>query len=145
MDFFKNHKHYGQILVRIVIALVFLWFGLNQLIDSQSWIGFLPGWAYNLPVSATQFVIINGILETVLGALLFLGLFTRLVSLILGLHLLGIALSVGYNDVGIRDLGLSLVTLSILFTGPDNKCLDNKIKESSFRNTFIGKILYIFD
>jgi uncharacterized membrane protein YphA (DoxX/SURF4 family) len=82
---------------------------------------------FNLPISAELFVLLNGIAEVVLGGLLLVGLFTRLASGLLFLHLFGISVSLGYNDVMIRDLGLSIAMLSVFLRGgADAKTIDAK-------------------
>jgi len=119
-------KEYAPVFLRISISLVFLWFGLVQLFDRESMIGYLPQFAYSLPVEPFTLIFLNGIFETVLGGLLLLGLFTRISSFLLGLHLIGITFSLGYNDIAIRDLGLALATFAIFLHGPDKWCLDKK-------------------
>ncbi len=132
-------KKYGPILLRYGLSAVFLWFGLNQILFPSEWLAWLPGWVHSLPISATMFVITNGIIEVLLGILLIAGLFTRLVALALGFHLLGIAFTVGYNDIGVRDFGLSLAVLSVSLRGPDAWCLDQKIKtEKPFWRFVLG-------
>ena len=87
---------------------------------------------HNIPIPSVQILIMgNGLIETVFGLLLFAGLFTRLSALLLTIHLLGIAVSLGYNDILIRDLGLSLATFTVFLNGADKWSLDNKIKLSS--------------
>ena len=125
MDF-DNYKAWSAPVLRIGLALVVLWFGLNQIFDSATWMGYLPGFVFNLPISAELFVLLNGIAEVVLGGLLLLGLFTRVASGLLFLHLFGISVSLGYNDVMIRDLGLSIAMLAVFFRGADAKTLDAK-------------------
>ena len=73
----------------------------------------------------------NGTLEIVLGSLLLLGLFTRLCAFILALHLGGIMISLGYNDIAIRDFGLSLATFAVFLHGPDRLCWDVKQRKAS--------------
>lgn len=124
-----KYKQYAPALVRVTISLVFLWFGLNQILDTSSWLQWLPAWAYQLPLSPTAVLVLNGSFETVFGLLLLVGLFTRITALLLSLHLLGIAWTIGYNDVGIRDLGLALVTFSIFLSGSDRWSLDTKRKK----------------
>ncbi|MEK6856700.1 MAG: hypothetical protein AABX49_01665, partial [Nanoarchaeota archaeon] len=65
--------------------------------------------------------------EVVFGLLLLIGLFTKIVSLILALHLLVISFSLGYNDIAVRDFILSLATFSIFLNGKDKLCLDKKL------------------
>jgi uncharacterized membrane protein YphA (DoxX/SURF4 family) len=130
MDFNKLNN-YGPFILRVGIALVFLWFGSQQLLHSVEWTGWLPSWTQNLPVSRTTFVFMNGIFEVIFGTLLFLGLFTRLSSLLLGLHLLAIAFTIGYNDVGVRDFGLAIATLSIFFYGSSKWPAGRKLKNNN--------------
>lgn len=143
----KNQKEYAPVLVRLALALVFLWFGLNQLLDPGSFFGYIPQWIYPhsasmvhehslqgihaLPLTPHIIVMGNGVFETVFGVLLLLGLFTRVSSLLLSAHLLLIAFSFGYNDLFVRDFGLALATLSVFFNGPDKWCLDRRRKNES--------------
>jgi len=122
-------KKYSPIVLRLGIAGLFLWFGLNQLFDSSSWISFLPSWTNSLPISQNSFVLINGIFETVLGLTLLVGFATRISALLLSLHLLGIVSTLGYNDLMIRDLALSIATFTIFMNGTDEFCLEEKLKK----------------
>jgi uncharacterized membrane protein YphA (DoxX/SURF4 family) len=110
-------KNFSPILIRIVIAAVFIWFGLQQLGDPSSWFGFLPTWATTLPISQTDFIYLNGCFELLLGTSLLFGFYARTCALFLGLHLLGITYTVGYGAIGVRDFGLALTAISIAF-GP---------------------------
>ncbi len=138
----------GKIILRLGIALLFLWFGINQLVFPQDFMGYLPIWVHTdgsgmhhmmhasiQPIGgASGLLIINGIAEVILGLLLLLGLFTRWAALLLALHLASIAVSLGYNDVAIRDVALAIATLSIFFMGHDSWCLDHKRKLSGRQN-----------
>ncbi len=123
----KSYKEYAPILLRISISLVFLWFGLIQIFDPGSMIGYLPQFTYSMPIGSLIFIFLNGIFETAFGLLLLVGFYTRLSSFLLGLHLLGITFSLGYNDVAIRDFGLTLATFAIFLQGADKWCLDRKL------------------
>lgn len=123
----KINSEYGKIILRISLSLVFLWFGISQLYSPGSWSGFIPAFLTAL-LPAKTFVLINGAIEVILGLMLLSGLYVRFASLILGLHLLGIAFTMGYNAVAIRDVGLGLATLAILFNGYDKWCLSSKGK-----------------
>ncbi len=122
-------KKYAPIILRLGTALLFLWFGINQLFDSSSWISFLPSWTSSLPISQNSFVLINGGFETVLGIMLLIGFATRISALLLSLHLLGIVSTLGYNDLMIRDLALSIATFTIFMHGTDEWCLEEKLKK----------------
>jgi uncharacterized membrane protein YphA (DoxX/SURF4 family) len=111
------------------MSLVFLWFGTQQLMSPAGWTGFIPEFVVNmLPVSAETFVLGNGLMEIVLGIALILGIFTRPVALILALHMLGIAASIGLTPTGVRDFGLAFATTAIFLFGADYWTLDRKVR-----------------
>jgi uncharacterized membrane protein YphA (DoxX/SURF4 family) len=122
-------KNFSPILIRIVIALVFIWFGIQQLIDPTSWFGFLPTWVSSIPISQTAFIYLNGWFELVFGSALLLGFYSRIAAGLLGLHLLGITQSVGYGAIGVRDFGLAFTALSIAFSPASPFSLDAAFKK----------------
>ena len=122
----EKYKGYAPIVLRISISLLVLWFGLNNIFNTELLIGYLPQYAYNLPIEPLTIMLFTGIFETLFGALLLIGLFTRLSSLLLTIHIFIIAISLGYNDIAIRDYGLALATLVVFLNGPDKYCLDIK-------------------
>lgn len=119
-----RYSKYAPIIVRLGLGLVFLYIGISQLINTEMWTGFVPGF---LASNAIVLVKLNGLFEVLASIMLMVGIKTRIVSLILGLHLLGITLSIGLSPLGARDFGLSLATLSIFFTGADWLCLEKRV------------------
>ncbi len=119
----NNVKEYSPILIRISISLLFLWFGATQIFNPEYLAGYLPDFILASDY-ANNFLLLNGVFEVVFGLLLLIGLFTKIASLILALHLLGISFSLGYNDIAVRDFILSLVAFSIFLNGKDKLCLD---------------------
>jgi len=115
-------KEYGPAILRIAMALVFLWFAINQFIAPNDWTGYLPGFLAST-ANPVIFVYANAVFELIFAGLLIAGVFTRLAALLLGLHLIGISVAPGYNAIAIRDYGLALATLSIVLTGPDKLCM----------------------
>ncbi len=123
-------KNLSPIILRIGLVLVFLWFGVNQIIDPVSYVDFLPDWLIKIsPVSATMIVYLNGAFEIVFGTALLFGFFTRFVACLLFLHMADIAFTVGLNDIGIRDFGLAVATLAIWINGADFLTLDSWISK----------------
>jgi uncharacterized membrane protein YphA (DoxX/SURF4 family) len=118
-------KKFAPILLRLSMAAVIIWFGVSQLTDPNSWLGFLPTWTATLPISQTALVYLNGWFELSFGLSLLFGFYTRFVALLLALHLLDITYIVGYNAIGIRDLGLALATISVFLFGSDTFSIDN--------------------
>ena len=123
----ENYKAYAPIVLRMGISLVLLWFGLNQIFNSDYFLGYAPDFAFNLPIQVSTLIVLNGIFETLVGGFLLAGLFTRIAAIVIAIHLLGIAISLGYNDIAIRDLGLSTAAVAIFLHGPDRWCFDKKL------------------
>lgn len=129
-EFFTKNKDYSIFIIRIGLALVLLWFGIDEIINPENWFGYVPAWIVSiLPFSLKLFIISNGIFEILIGALLLIGFKTRIIAFISALHLLSITLSVGYNDIAIRDFGLTLMAVSLIFSGSGILSLNNKIKK----------------
>jgi len=118
-------KENARILTRITISVVVLWFGINQLINPEAFLSYLPNNLLALDY-ATQLIIINGIIDITLGTLLIIGLKTRIIAYITSIHTFIISLSLEYNDIAMRDMGLALITCAIGMGGKDKWCIDNK-------------------
>src|SRR3989344_118217 len=112
------------IILRIGIGLVIIYFGLQQISDPSAWTAYLPRWIENLPVSDINFVYLNGYFELIFGALLILGFQTRIVSFLLSLHMLGIVLTVGYNEIGVRDFGIFVAVFAVFLHGQSGWSVD---------------------
>lgn len=138
-------RKYAPTVLRISLALVFLWFGVTQLVNPESFIGYVPQWlhphaidivhdhpfqfAHNIKVPSLHFLIItNGIIEVFFGTLLIIGFKTRIAALVLSVHLLIIAIGLGYNDIAVRDFGLALATFSVFLNGPDSLTVDKMLE-----------------
>jgi uncharacterized membrane protein YphA (DoxX/SURF4 family) len=117
-------KNLSSTILRIGLGIVIIYFSLQQLNNPSSWIGYLPDFTKNLPISQITFVYLNGWFELTFGTLLILGFYTRIVAGLLALHLLGIVFSVGYNPTGMRDFGLTVALLSISLNGESMYSLD---------------------
>ena len=125
----SDASRYAPSLVRMGLSIVFLWFGLHQLFVPDAFVGWLPPFLLSLPIPPSTFLALNGSFETLFGIFLLLGLFTRLTALLLTFHLIGILIfSVGYNEIGVRDFGLMMATLSVFLSGPDLLCLDGALQ-----------------
>ncbi len=122
-------RKYAPAVVRIALSLVFLYFGISQLIRPETFTGWLPAWTAFIPVQARTLVVLNGAFEVIAGSALLIGIYTRIASLLLGLHLLGITMSIGFTEIGVRDFGLAFATLAIALQGKDILCLETFIKK----------------
>jgi uncharacterized membrane protein YphA (DoxX/SURF4 family) len=123
-------KKYAPMVVRVGIALVVLWFGIQQILHPESWVLLLPEWTSMSGLSPVTLIYLNGAFEFVSGLALLFGFYTRWVALAVALHLADIAYTVGYNDVFVRDIGLTFSALSTFLNGADEWTLDYKFKEN---------------
>ncbi len=130
-------QKWAPVILRFGMGLVMLWFALQQLGSPTAWVGYLPEWTKNLPISQIDFIYINGWFELTFGALLIAGFYTRIVALLLSLHLLGIVFSVGYSPIGVRDFGLTIALFSIFLSGPSDWSLDKFFEKMAKNNTAI--------
>jgi uncharacterized membrane protein YphA (DoxX/SURF4 family) len=119
------------VVLRLVFAFVFFYFGFAQLGNASMWISYLPDWVGNLPISTTKFVLLNGWFEIVSAVLLVLGAYVRPVALLLSIHLFAIAMSIGIDPTGVRDLGLAGATFAISLLGAGPFSVDEFINEEA--------------
>jgi uncharacterized membrane protein YphA (DoxX/SURF4 family) len=107
----------GWFFVRIGIALVLFWFGIQQLLTPENWTLFLPEWGTALlPIDPRVLVLINGGVEVIFGFFILLGIYLRISAVVIGLHLALIALSLGNTPSAIRDWGLAFAAFALFFS-----------------------------
>ena len=121
----ESMRSLAPAVVRVGVAVVFIWFGYQQVINAAPWTVLVPSWLPSLSgIDAINFIYFNAFFEIIFGLCLFLGLFTRVVGFFLALHMMQITYLVGYNDVGVRDFGLSLATIGVFLYGVSDWSLD---------------------
>lgn len=120
----NNLINVSKLLLRYGMATVFLWFGFSQLQNPVPWTTFLPSWVSMMPISESNFVMLNGLFEVVAATLLLIGAYVRVSAFLLGLHLLGIALSIGITSTGVRDFGLTIASFALAGLGAGKFSVD---------------------
>ena len=115
----------GLLLLRIGLGSVFLWFGIDKFFHASVWQHYIPAW-FPMLIPASAFILLMGVVETVVGAFVFFGLFTRLAAGLASLMLIPIIFSLGYNEIGVRDFGLLFLALGISQLGAGVYSLDAK-------------------
>jgi len=125
-----NTEKYTSLLIRLGLSIVFLLFGIDKFIRPLFWSAFVPKFLSDIiPFSLNNFIYLIGIIETILGALILIGLFTRVASILSAMHLLliiiSLAIPIGYNDIIVRDLGLFFMALTLSFFKNYQFSLDN--------------------
>src|SRR5688572_27498154 len=104
---------YSYLVLRLGLAAVFLWIGIDIVRHPDAWIGYLPS---SLPFNLTRELALrlNAVVDMAIGILLLAGRLRRLTSLLAVLHLLGIIVVHGIDQVIIRDVGLLGAALALL-------------------------------
>jgi len=99
-------------------VFVFAYFGIDKFVHPELWLGWIPMWMDNLlGMPRETWLSIIGVSETLMAILLLIPVRSvRLTGAILiALHLAGIITQVGWNDVGVRDIGLLIADLALIF------------------------------
>lgn len=119
----KNNQRFRALapaMLRYGLALVVLWFSLQQFLYPSEWVAYIPDSVLNFTgTQATTVVFLNAIFEAVFGLLLLFGKYTRIAAFLLALHLFDIMWILGYGEIGVRDFGLGVALMSVAAYGPD--------------------------
>ena len=114
----KIDSSYGPVILRISLGIFLLWFGVWQVASPDNWASYVPGWA-DAVANTTLLIAANGVFEIALSLLLLSGFIVRVAAFIAFIHVLFIAINLGYNDVMVRDLALAAGFFAVFFNGPD--------------------------
>jgi len=102
-------------ILRVGLAITFLWIGILIFKNPEAWGGYLEPWAVGLlPVPLNEAMIGTAILDIAIGALLLADIFTWLAAFVGAIHL-GIVLTVsGITDITVRDIGLLAGLIAVI-------------------------------
>ena len=143
-------------MLRVSLGLVFLVFGVDKFIRPEYWIGWVPEWMINMiSFNINYFMYFQGVVETVLGIFLIIGLFTRISSFLSGGILLLIIINFVFNptsinhftqlhidkhifplllnEIMLRDLGLLAIAASLFLLGGGKGSVDNYINKKKVK------------
>lgn len=127
-------KSSGYHILRVGLAITFIWIGVLIIRDPQFWGGFLQPWAAGLiPIPIEQAMISTAILDIVVGFLFLIDVWTWIASLFAATHLVLILITVGIDAVTVRDIGL-LGGVFALFWGDLPNKFKNKWKKKKVSN-----------
>ena len=100
--------------IRIGLAVVFLWIGIDTLLHPIVWLAWVPQWLLNIiPFSPTMFMYIHGSIEALLGLMLLVGFLTRKVSAVAAVMLAAIIVILGFNDLAARDFAILTIAVAL--------------------------------
>lgn len=110
----------SYLILRLSLAFVFLWFGIDKFIHPNYWINaWIPAWFVrilnNFGIEVLSFIYINGIFEVTVGISFILNLFLKVIGFFAVLFLIAVILTNGLNEITVRDIGLFGGILTLLF------------------------------
>lgn len=103
-------------IVRVGMAITFLWIGVLIFKEPEAWGGYLQPWAAGLlPVPLAQAMVGTAIVDLAIGVLLLADIFTWLAALVAAVHLVIVLTVSGITDITVRDIGLLVAAFALLF------------------------------
>ncbi len=114
-------------IVRVGLAITFVWIGILIFKNPEAWGGSLEPWAAGLlPIPLSEAMIGTAIIDIIIGALLLTDTLAWLAAAAGAIHLVIVLAVSGITDITVRDIGL-LAGLVAVFTDSFPQTLRNKI------------------
>lgn len=110
------------LILRIGLAVTFIWIGLMIWQNSLAWGGYIKPWAAGLiPVPLDQALKATAVLDIVIGFLFLIRPLVWLGGFLGSAHLIAVLVTSGITDITVRDIGLLAATLFLFFNYRPNK------------------------
>ncbi len=110
----SNKNKLARHILRLGLAITFIWTGLMIIQNPEGWSSFLPQYFLQSEYS-TEFTLAVGFFDTIVGFFLVANRWVWFISLLATLHMLGILIISGVNSITVRDIGLLAIALSLFF------------------------------
>lgn len=122
-----NSFKYSNLFLRLALAFVFLWFGIDKFFHPAYW---LQAWvpqsvvslALGVGLGANDFIYALGVFEVLVGVSLLSGAFMEIFASLAVVFLVTTLFFHGFNEVMVRDIGL-IGALLALVTWPKRRKL----------------------
>lgn len=116
-------------ILRVGLAITFIWIGILILKTPEAWGGYLRPWAARLlPIPLAKAMLGTAILDIAIGAMLLINSFVWFAALIGALHILVVLAVSGITDITVRDIAIFAATIALV--------------AESFPKTFTSKIIF---
>ena len=115
----------SNLFLRLGLAAVFIWFGIDKFINPQYWLNaWIPqsylALASRVGISGLEIVYASGIFELLVGASVLSNVFIKIFSALALIFLIVIVSTFGINEIIARDIGLIGGFLALFFW-PENR------------------------
>ena len=102
-------------ILRVGLAITFLWIGILIFKQPEAWAGYVQPWATRLlPIPIKEALVGTAFLDIAIGVFLLFDSFVWLAALVGTLHLIIVLTVSGINDVTVRDIGILAGTLALM-------------------------------
>ena len=113
-----NLSRYSPLMLRLSLAIVFLWFGVDKFVNPGYWSHQLPDTIKVIAgiTEESEYGLIHliGVFEILVGSALASGIFTRYVAAIASAFIFSIIVTTGLNPATVRDIGLLGISLYLV-------------------------------
>lgn len=94
-------------LLRVGLAITFLWIGLLIFKNPEAWGGYIQPWAMAfLPMPIKELMLTTAVLDLLIGFFLLIDTWTWVAATLASAHLAVVLTVSGINEVTVRDIGL---------------------------------------
>lgn len=101
-------------ILRVGVAITFLWIGILIIKNPEGWSGLVQPWAAGLlPVPLKLAMTATAILDISVGLVLLAGFLSWAAALVASAHLALVLTVTGINAITVRDIGLLAATIAI--------------------------------
>lgn len=109
-----THKTSYHIL-RVGLAITFIWIGILIIKSPESWGGYLQPWAVKLlVVPIREALLATAALDIIIGVLLLIDWFPWVAGIMAAVHLGIVMTTSGITDITVRDIGLFTAAVALV-------------------------------
>src|SRR3989344_3166861 len=102
-------------ILRVGLAVTFLWIGVLILKQPEAWGVYLMPWAAGLlPIPIEQAMMGTAVFDIAIGILLLFDYFVWLAALVGTIHLIIVLAVSGITDITVRDIGILAATIALM-------------------------------
>ncbi len=114
-------------ILRVGLAITFIWIGILIIKNPEAWGGYLQPWAVGLlPTPIAQAMIGTALLDIAIGVLLLFNSFVWLAALVGAIHILIVLIVSGITDITVRDIAILAAAMALMVDSLP-KAFTNKI------------------
>ena len=120
MIFMYQSLKYSNLVLRMGLAVVFFWFGIDKFFHPDYWTNaWVPqsvaSLVANFNLRPIDIIYMSGVFEVLVGTSLVTNIFIVFFSSLAMVFMMGIMFFNGFNEVLVRDIGLIGAFLSLIF------------------------------